>query len=152
MSTEKNKSKVTIIIVVIVLVVLVLPVLVFIIAWNHDDTKEIHIKTNYGDEFKISTDDYLGKTTISNSEYRFSWRIQYYNEGDQLTELCDTPNITCYKISGITICKLKKTHQMIVPDSYMGRDESVYAELQRILSIDDEARKYIDLPKTKCTQ
>ena len=90
MSTENNKSKVTIIIVVIVLVVLVLPVLVFIIAWNHDDTKEIHIKTNYGDEFKISTDDYLGKTTISNSEYRFSWRIQYYYEGDQLSELCDT--------------------------------------------------------------
>ena len=152
MSTENNKSKVTIIIVVIVLVVLVLPVLVFIIAWNHDDTKEIHIKTNYGDEFKISTDDYLGKTTISNSEYRFSWRIQYYYEGDQLSELCDTSNITCYKISGILICKLKKTHQMIVPDSYMVRDESVYAELQRILSIDDEARKYINLPEAPSPQ
>ena len=116
--TERMKAgKVIVMIVAIVFVVLVLPVLVFMIVWNHDDTKEYHIKTQYGDEFKISTDGYLGKTNISNSEYGFSWRIQYYSEEDQLTELCDTPNITCYEISGITICKLKKTHQMVVPDS-----------------------------------
>ena len=150
MSTEKNAGKVgkiIAVIVVIILAVLAVWVLVFTHVWNYDDTKEHNIKTQYGDEFKISTDNYLGKTTISNSEYRFSYRIQHYIEGDQLTVLCDTPNITCYKISDITICKLKKAHQMIVPGPNTIRDESVYAELQRILSIDDEARKYVDLPK-----
>ena len=73
-----------------------------------------------------------------------------YNEDDQIVSLCDTPNITCYEIDGLKICKLKQSNQMVVfsqlsLDSYKEQRE----ELERILQSDEEAKKYIEIPKIK---
>lgn len=62
----------------------------------------------------MRVDGYLEKATLSCSGYRFGCGIQYNNEGDQIVALCDTPNITCYAINGLTICKLKQAGQMVL--------------------------------------
>ena len=149
-SESKSIGKVIAIAAAILLAVIVLLAGAFIIIWNHDDSKEYHYTTEYGDQFKVSVDGYLGKTTLSCSDYRFGCAIKYYNEGDQIVSLCDTPNITCYEIDGSKICKLKQMNQMVLLswlsfDSYQEQSN----ELQRILQTDEEARKYIALPESK---
>lgn len=149
-SQTKTIGKVIAIIVATLFGVIVLLVVAFIIIWNHDDSKEYHYTTEYGDTFTVSVDGYLGKASLSCSGYRFGCGIQYYNEGDQIMSLCDTLNITCYEIDGLTICKLKQSNQMVLLswlayDSYKEQRD----ELQRILQLDEEARKYIELPEIK---
>ena len=149
-SKHKSIGKITAVVVGIIIAIVVLFSAAFIIIWNHDSSKEYHYTTEYGDEFSVSVDGYLQKAMLTCSGYRLSYRIQHFNEDDQIISLCDTPNITCYEIDGIKICKLKQSSQMVVLsqlayDSYKEQRE----ELQRILQSDEDARKYIELPKIK---
>ena len=147
-SKHKSIGKIIAVVVGIIIAIVVLFSAAFIIIWNHDSSKEYHYTTEYGDEFTVSVDGYLQKAMLTCSGYRFSCRIQHYNEGDQIVSLCDTPNITCYEIDGIKICKLKQSSQMVIlsrlsSDYYKAERE----EIERILQTDEEARKYIELPK-----
>ena len=149
-SKLKRIGKIIAVTAAILFTVIVILIVAFIIVWTHDDSKVYHYTTEYGDTFTVSVDGYLGKASLVCSGYRFSYAIKYYNEGDQITALCDTPNITCYEIDGITICKLKQSNQMVALsqlayDSYKEQRN----ELQWILQSDEEAKKYIDLPKIK---
>ena len=149
-SKPKCIGKIIAIAAAILFAIFLLLIVGFIIMWNHDDSKEYHYTTEYGDNFTVRVDGYLGKATLLCSGYRLGCRIQYYNEGDQIISLCDTPNITCYEIDGLTICKLKQANQMVllswlVFDDYKEQRD----ELQRILQSDEEARKYIELPEIK---
>lgn len=149
-SKLKRIGKIIAVAAAIVFAIVIILIVAFMIIWNHSDFKEYHYTTEYGDAFTVSVDDYLGKARLSCSEYRFDCRIQYYKEGDQIVSLCDTPNITCYEIDGSTICKLKQSNQMVLLsqlsyDFYKEQRE----ELQRIIQADEEARKYIELPKIK---
>ena len=152
MSESKLKSigKIIAVVVGVIIAIVVLFSAAFIIIWNHDSSKEYHYTTEYGDEFTVSVDSYPGKANMTCNGYRFSCRIQHYNEGDQIVSLCDTPNITCYEIDGIKICKMKESSQMVI----LSRLSSEYykeqrEELERILQSDEEAKKYIELPKIK---
>ena len=149
-SKKKSIVKIVAASVGILSAIIVLLIVAFIIMWNHYDSKEYRCTTEYGDEFTVSVDDYLGKAGLHCPEYGFSCRIQHYNEGDQIISLCDTPNITCYEIHGSIICKLKQSGQMVLLSML---DLEIYKEqrdeLQRILQSDAEAGKYIELPKIK---
>lgn len=130
-------------ILLVVLLIISISIVLIALASEHSSFQEQHITTSYGDEFVISVHDYLGKASISNAEYRFGAGIPYYNEGDSITELCDTPNITCYEINGLTICKLKAIDKMFLFNSSIRNDEEIYKCLTDVLSNDIVARQYI---------
>lgn len=112
---------------------------------DEEYTEEKNVVTQYGDNFVISIPKYRWDPSIINVEYNFICCIPQYHEGDMLLELCDTPNVTCYRISNITICKLKELNEMVALNSNVQNKAEIYDALVQIASNDDIAKQYINI-------
>ena len=118
----------------------------YLINYQREKTKKENtriITTEMGDEFIITTDDILGKTRLSNKNYNFSWRIQYYRPDDNIVLLCDTENVTIYSLSSFKFCKVKKYDKFISLESYNEDNEDIYKYLNEITKNDNAASVYL---------
>ena len=59
----------------------------------------IKIKTEYGDHFTVSCDDFGDLYAIDDDNSNFSTDLYYFSDKDQLKAVCDNQYIRCYRIS-----------------------------------------------------
>lgn len=130
--------------IILIVTILIAASVLFCKFYNDEFSNENHYITEYGDEFDISTDNFLKKVTITNKENNFSCRLQHYSQNDEMLSLCDTPNIRVYEISGVKICKIKKHDKFFVLDEMFHNDSEIYDEVKKMIVDDNDAKKFLD--------
>jgi hypothetical protein len=119
----------------------------YLISYHRKKIKEENTRTvitEAGDEFIISTDTTLfHKTTLINKKCDFYCGINDYDPDDDLILLCNTENVTIYKISEMKICKVKKYDRIILLESYDKNDTDMYEYLNDVIADDKDANFYL---------
>lgn len=156
---------------VFILMIIGVKFVILYIAFGVDDIDDYTIKTKYGDEFKISFDSFMVKSTVTpindqNTQSYFYTVVEFKPSKDDFVGLKHTSELTVYRLGRYTIFKDKDGWQYFDVDNAPKYPEAAQAVMKNLLcdtryfsaniepllrsrEYRDEAGKVIELIKAK---
>lgn len=123
---------------VFILMIIGLKFVILYIAFGVDDFNDYTIKTKYGDEFKISFDSFMVKSTVTpindqNTQSYFYTAVEFKPSKDDFVGLKHTSELTVYRLGRYTIFKDKDGWQYFDVDNAPKYPEAAQAVMKNLL-------------------